>query len=307
MFDEKDFNSFLDATVYDRDGEKVGRVGQLFLDEETGAPSWVSVATGWFGLSESLVPIDQTTTVVDGRIDVPFEKDVIKDAPRVDTDTVLDEADEERLYAHYGRSYAPVGGDVDQARYLSDEESRYRDEQADFERVDESHVDDRLAYGDQRSDRTDVGVPDYRGDLTRDRDLNVGDDDLRSLERDRQVAENVRADGVLAPGGVDDSYDNGQVGDGLVDDHRPDGWTEGRDGRVSDTDNWSPGHEMRNPGDVHDARVDADNVDVEYRGDAGDYGREHIGDDRPLDERVGLEESIDERRRRLRRYNRPAL
>lgn len=266
MFDEQDFNSFIDATVYDRDGEKVGRVGQLFLDEETGAPSWVSVHTGLFGLSESLVPIDESTTVVDGRIDVPYEKAVIKDAPRVDTDTVLDEADEERLYGHYGRAYSPVGGDVDQAHRLGDDDGRLDDRDV--------RVDDRIAYGDET-------------------DLRVQEDlDLQAAERDRQVAENVRADGVLSG------------------DRAADGWTEGRDARVSDTDDWSPGHENRNPGDVVDDRVRTGDVVDDgsaFRGDVKDYGREHIGDDRPLDERVGIEDSIDERRRRLRRYNRPAL
>ena len=43
MISESDLEKILRATVYDRDGDKVGGVGQVFLDEETGRPSWVTV------------------------------------------------------------------------------------------------------------------------------------------------------------------------------------------------------------------------------------------------------------------------
>ena len=42
--------------VYDRNGDKIGTVGQVWADD-TGQPSWLSVNTGFFGLNESLVPL----------------------------------------------------------------------------------------------------------------------------------------------------------------------------------------------------------------------------------------------------------
>ncbi|HEY8372100.1 MAG TPA: PRC-barrel domain-containing protein, partial [Pseudonocardiaceae bacterium] len=42
--------------VYDANGEKIGKVGQVYLDDETGQPAWVTVRTGLFGMKESFVP-----------------------------------------------------------------------------------------------------------------------------------------------------------------------------------------------------------------------------------------------------------
>jgi uncharacterized protein (TIGR02271 family) len=93
------------ATAYDQDGDKVGKVGQLFLDDTTGRPEFVTVNTGLFGRKESFVPVASAT--LDGdRLTVPYDKDTIKDAPSVDLDGGhLDEAEEDRLYRHYGMSY----------------------------------------------------------------------------------------------------------------------------------------------------------------------------------------------------------
>ena len=113
MFNEKDFDSILNATVYDRNGDKVGSVGQLYLDDETGSPSWLTVNTGLFGMSESFIPYDDSMTVADDRIDVPYDKDFIKDAPRVDADGHIDHAQERELYAYYEREYTDYHGRTD--------------------------------------------------------------------------------------------------------------------------------------------------------------------------------------------------
>jgi uncharacterized protein (TIGR02271 family) len=89
------------ATVIDPDGNKIGTLGQLYLDDQTDAPNWATVKTGLFGLSETFVPLTEAVTDGDS-IRVPYTKDQIKDAPRVDQDEHLSEADEDRLYQHYG-------------------------------------------------------------------------------------------------------------------------------------------------------------------------------------------------------------
>ena len=38
-------------------GDKIGSIGQIYVDESTGEPSWVTVRTGFFGMSESFVPL----------------------------------------------------------------------------------------------------------------------------------------------------------------------------------------------------------------------------------------------------------
>jgi uncharacterized protein (TIGR02271 family) len=94
-------------TVYSGEGEKVGTVGQVFLDDASGRPEFLTVNTGLFGRSESFVPVEGASLEGDN-VTVPFGKSKIKDAPRVDLDDGhLEESDEQRLFAYYGR-----GGDV---------------------------------------------------------------------------------------------------------------------------------------------------------------------------------------------------
>lgn len=91
------------AVVVDRDGDKLGKVGQVYLDNDTQQPSWVTVNTGLFGTNESFVPLDRSD-YADGTITVPFEKSYIKDAPNIAEDGELAREQEEELYRYYGLS-----------------------------------------------------------------------------------------------------------------------------------------------------------------------------------------------------------
>lgn len=95
----------LTLTAYDADGEKIGSIGQVYRDDATGRPEWVTVKTGWFGMKESFVPLAGARSDGEG-LHVPHAKDVVKDAPRVDADQHLDSDEEHRLYRHYGLSPA---------------------------------------------------------------------------------------------------------------------------------------------------------------------------------------------------------
>ena len=82
-------------------GDKIGSIGQIYVDLSTGEPSWVTVRTGLFGMSESFVPLEGATD--NGKdIMVNYDKDTVKDAPRIDADRDLSPEEEETLYAHYG-------------------------------------------------------------------------------------------------------------------------------------------------------------------------------------------------------------
>lgn len=96
------------ATVVGQDGEKVGKVGQLYLDDVTGEANWVTVKTGLFGTAETFVPLDGAAAEGD-TIRVPYTKDLIKDAPRVDVDQHLSVTEEEQLYRHYSLTYHQTG------------------------------------------------------------------------------------------------------------------------------------------------------------------------------------------------------
>lgn len=87
--------------VVGSDGESIGRVGQVYLDDQSGQPSWVTVKTGWFGSSESFIPLDAAS--IDGdTVRVPYDKDRIKGAPHHETDEPLSEQNEQDLYSYYG-------------------------------------------------------------------------------------------------------------------------------------------------------------------------------------------------------------
>jgi len=45
-------------------GEKIGSIGQIYLDDSTNEPQWVTVKTGLFGSSESFVPLDVRQSAV---------------------------------------------------------------------------------------------------------------------------------------------------------------------------------------------------------------------------------------------------
>ncbi len=89
------------AQVVGEDGTKIGSMGQVYLDDKAGQPEWVTVSTGMFGTSESFVPLAQATLAGD-QLTVPYGKDKIKDAPRVDADGHITPEQEADLYRHYG-------------------------------------------------------------------------------------------------------------------------------------------------------------------------------------------------------------
>ena len=92
--------SLIGATVTDLDGDKIGTVKQIYVDPRTGQPNWASVKTGFFGTAESFVPLDEAEAA-EGDIRVPYSKDVVKDAPRLESHETLQDADEDNLYAYY--------------------------------------------------------------------------------------------------------------------------------------------------------------------------------------------------------------
>jgi uncharacterized protein (TIGR02271 family) len=94
--------------VVDPDGDKIGKVEAIYLDEQTGQPQWLAVNTGLFGTNVSFVPLQNAQRDEDG-VRVPWTKDKVKDAPNVEADGELTPQQEDRLYEHYG--VATGGGD----------------------------------------------------------------------------------------------------------------------------------------------------------------------------------------------------
>ena len=100
------------GNVISTSGDKIGGIGQIYVDDATGQPAWVTVKTGLFGTSESFVPLEGASLAGDD-IQVAYDKDVIKNAPRVEADGKISREEEDQLYAYYNVGSAGTGVDGD--------------------------------------------------------------------------------------------------------------------------------------------------------------------------------------------------
>jgi uncharacterized membrane protein YqjE/sporulation protein YlmC with PRC-barrel domain len=88
-------------TVLDREGEKVGKIEEIFLVEETGLPEWALVKVGRIKGHATMVPLSKARPSENG-IAVDVDKELISEAPEVPMDAEPDEQQVEALYRHYG-------------------------------------------------------------------------------------------------------------------------------------------------------------------------------------------------------------
>ena len=99
-----DFNRIEDlanATAYDVDGDKVGGVKDVYVNDTTGQPDFVSVNHGLFGGGDSIVPL-RGHSLRDGELHLAFPKERIEDAPDLDENGHLTTEDQDAFYRHYG-------------------------------------------------------------------------------------------------------------------------------------------------------------------------------------------------------------
>ena len=113
--DTRTYDGWIGRDAYDVDGDKIGEITDIYYDDETGRPEWVAVKTGLFGTKHSFVPIHGSSVYraddESGDLQVAFDKDMVKDAPRIDDDEHLDPDQERELWSYYGYDYAttPAG------------------------------------------------------------------------------------------------------------------------------------------------------------------------------------------------------
>ena len=182
MLDQDQIDRLFDQDLYGSDGDRIGKVKQVYADDDSGSPKWLTVSTGLFGTKETFVPLTDAD-IRDGRATVPYTKDLVKDAPNVDADGHLSPDEERELYAYYGRTDYERAGDVG-------------DDRTDYERTGDTS--DRTDYertGDVGDDRAGapiaggVGAGRDRDVSTRDRDAdhraNRGDDDSMTVSEER--------------------------------------------------------------------------------------------------------------------------
>src|ERR671917_1812958 len=89
-------------TVRDRDGQKLGSLGDLYLDGESDRPAYAGIRTGLFGRNESIVPLAGVRESENEDLVVPYEKSLVDAAPNLDPDAALTPEEEDAIFSHYG-------------------------------------------------------------------------------------------------------------------------------------------------------------------------------------------------------------
>ncbi len=184
---------FADYEVYDQSGEKVGKVDDLFVDEQDN-PEYIGVKMGFLGMSSTLIPMEICTVDEAGqRINVATDKETAKNGPTFDDDRDITPEYENEVYSYYGL----------QRTETTEERGAYGAYQGETTDEDELRVQrteeelragtrEREAGGVQvrkrvRTDREQVEVPTRREEVTVDRvpvegeasEAEIGEDEVR--------------------------------------------------------------------------------------------------------------------------------
>jgi sporulation protein YlmC with PRC-barrel domain len=105
----EEVRAWVGRSMIDSDGKRLGEITDIYLDRETDRPEWAVVRTGLFGLRSSFVPLAQAREV-EHDIQVPHPRTLVKDAPNIEAEGQLSEAEEAERYRHYGLDYDTVTG-----------------------------------------------------------------------------------------------------------------------------------------------------------------------------------------------------
>ena len=106
-------------TVYSSDGEKLGKVDHVLMDE-AGAARYVEVKSGWFGMRRHTIPVSGFSSDR-GNLITPYTKAQCESAPTFAEEDEIGDDDQRTIDRHYG---VDVHGWSDEAMTRSEEELR---------------------------------------------------------------------------------------------------------------------------------------------------------------------------------------
>jgi uncharacterized protein (TIGR02271 family) len=95
-------------TLTDRNGDKIGTIDSLYVDQQTEKPEWALVITGLFGSKASFVPLAGASARGDDVV-ADVEVHQVKDSPKMSPGDDLSEQEEAELFRHYGIEYTTEG------------------------------------------------------------------------------------------------------------------------------------------------------------------------------------------------------
>ncbi len=107
MTNPQQWDSLIGLPAIDTNGDRIGKVGQVYLDDASGQPQWVTVSTGMFGTRQSFAPLYRAS-VRDGQLVLAVPEQLVKDAPNIDDDGHLADSEVAALYQHYATHLDPA-------------------------------------------------------------------------------------------------------------------------------------------------------------------------------------------------------
>jgi len=93
--------------ILDREGEKIGKLQDIYVDVETDEPQFATVKEGFIGRHLTFVPLGGIQVRPDD-LQVAVTKEQVRSAPDIEMHgEELSQADESTLYHHFEMNYTP--------------------------------------------------------------------------------------------------------------------------------------------------------------------------------------------------------
>ncbi len=105
MFPVENLRDWVGYDVIDPDGKKIGSLEAVYVDTVSDEPSFLTVQVGMIGRHRLVFAPAIGVTVGPKHVRVRYGKDLVKDAPGIDTDGELPASDEPKVFAHYHLDY----------------------------------------------------------------------------------------------------------------------------------------------------------------------------------------------------------
>jgi uncharacterized protein (TIGR02271 family) len=197
---------FAGYEVYDQAGEKIGKVDDLFVDEQDN-PEYIGVKMGFLGMSSTLIPMEICTVDEAGqRINVTTDKETAKNGPTFDDDRDITPEFENQVYSYYGlqrteTTEEPGAYGAYQGETTDEDELRVQRTEEELR----AGTREREAGGVQvrkrvRTDRERMEVPTRREEVTVDRvpvegeasEADIGEEEIRVPVTEEEVVTEKR-------------------------------------------------------------------------------------------------------------------
>jgi uncharacterized protein (TIGR02271 family) len=206
----KTYDGWIGRDAYDVDADRVGEITDIYYDDASGRPEWVTVKTGLFGMKRTFVPIHGSEPCGDGDLRLAYDKGRIKDAPRVDPEGHLSPDEERQLWAHYGYDYTDMSAGKKYGYGRAYGQAR-ADEDYDWRRDDDTQTvtrsEEELRVAKERTERKETGTVRLRKYVVTENvkvDVPVTREEVRVTREPVSGTQPARTDGKIRSGQAGD-------------------------------------------------------------------------------------------------------